>query len=336
MTETIADVTADTVPARAAVVTPARVLIALIRREFWEHRALWIVPLVTAAILVCLAAVAHFGAGANGGTPFGPFNSRSDGAPVADLHAIGVALASIRQWAVSVPLFLATFVMLFFYLLSSLYDERKDRSILFWKSLPVSDSATVISKLLVATVLVPLGVFLVWIATTVLVTAVWDARRAMGLVAGPPFVWDTVAWLKVDALMLTLVVMSSLWYAPVFAYLMLISAWARRNPFLWAVLPPLLLAVTERIAFGSSYLGRLFGARLAGVLTSLGVNDPEGGAFSGAMLQTPAGKLPSLPAVFDLLDYRQLLANIDLWIGVAVAVALVYAAIRVRRYRDDT
>jgi ABC-2 type transport system permease protein len=236
----------------------------------------------------------------------------------------------------TIPLFLSTAVMLLFYLLSSLYDERKDRSILFWKSLPVSDAATVLSKLLVATVVVPLGIFLVWVVTSLLYTAVWDMRLAMGFVAGPPFAWDIVAWLKVDALILTFVVMSSLWYAPVIAYLMLVSAWARRNPFLWAVLPPLILAVLERITFDSTHLGHLFGARMAGVLTSFGVSDPQGEAFKSAMLHTPFGDLVSIPSVFDLIDYRRLFANFELWAGVAVAVVFVYVAIRMRRYRDDT
>jgi ABC-2 type transport system permease protein len=226
---------------------------------------------------------------------------------------------------------MSTAVMLWFYLLSSLYDERKDRSILFWKSLPLSDTATVLSKLLVAAVVVPLGVYLVWILTHLLCVAVLRARLALGLAAAP-FTWDTIAWLKVNALMLTTVVMSSLWYAPIAAYLLLVSAWARRNPFLWAVLPPLMLWVAERLAFQTNYLGHLFGYRLA-LWRSFG---PDDGTFNGAMLQTPFGKLPSIPTAFDLLDYRRLFANVDLWLGVAVAVVLVYVAIRLRRYRDDT
>jgi ABC-2 type transport system permease protein len=331
MTETIADVTPDTGTARAAVVPRMRVVLALVQREFWEHRALWIVPLVVGALLVCLAAVAKFGGGGYDRMQFGPFNSNSDGSSVVDAHAIGVAVASIQQALLVVPFFMSTAVMLWFYLLSSLYDERKDRSILFWKSLPLSDTATVLSKLLVAAVVVPLGVYLVWILTHLLCVAALRARLALGLAAAP-FTWDTIAWLKVNALMLTTVVMSSLWYAPIAAYLVLVSAWARRNPFLWAVLPPLLLAVVERVAFGTTYLGHLFGYRLA-LWRSLG---PDDGTFNAAMLQTPFGKLPSIPTAFDLLDYRGLFANVDLWLGVVVAVVLVYVAIRLRRYRDDT
>ncbi len=330
MIETIAEVTPDRVGEQAAVVSPTRVMVALIRREFWEHRALWFVPLVVGALLICLASVAKFGGAGYDRMQHAPFSSSSDGS-VVDAHAAGVALSSIQQALLVVPFFMSTAVILWFYLLSSLYDERKDRSILFWKSLPVSDSATVLSKLLVAAVVVPLGVYLVWILTHLLCVAVLRARLALGL-ATAPFTWDTIAWLKVNALMLTTVVMSSLWYAPIAAYLLLVSAWARRNPFLWAVLPPLMLWIVERVAFQTNYLGHLFGYRLA-LWKSLG---PDDGTFNGAILQTPFGKLPSLPAAFDLLDYRHLLANFDLWAGVAVGAVLVYVAIRLRRYRDDT
>jgi ABC-2 type transport system permease protein len=339
----MSDAAADTPLAQEAAASPAtvipssRIMIALLRREFWEHRALWIVPLVTGALMVGLAALSHAGPGGYDQFPFGPFNWRSEGRPISDPRALAVAFFALRQWITTVPLFLATTVMLYFYLLSSLYDERKDRSILFWKSLPVSDAQTVLSKLLVALVVVPLGVCVVAVVTQLLCTAVWGIRESMGLAPGLQFVWDTVAYLKSDALMLMVVVLSSLWYAPVVGYLMLVSAWARRNPFLWAVLPPLILAVAEGISFGTWHLRNIFLARLAGAWTSLGLNGAASDAFNGAMLRAPFGRLISLPAVWDLIDLRRVfITNIDLWAGVAVAAAFVYVAIRLRRFRDDT
>jgi ABC-2 type transport system permease protein len=339
----MSDATAETTLAREtvvsspAVVSPARVMLALIQREFWEHRALWMVPVVTGALMVVLAALSHPSNGQYGEFPFGPFNWTSAGQPGYDPHAIAVAFFSLRQWITTVPLFLAATVTLYFYLLSSLYDERKDRSILFWKSLPVSDTQTVLSKLLVALVVVPLGVSAVAVVTQLLCTAVWGIRALVGLAPGFQFVWDTTAYLKSDALMLVVVVLSSLWYAPVVGYLILVSAWARRSPFLWAVLPPLILAVAEGVSFGTWHLRNIFLARLAGAWTSLGLNPAASEAFSQAMLRAPFGRVPSLPGVWDLIDLRRMfITNIALWIGVAVAVAFVYAAIRLRRYRDDT
>src|SRR5206468_10746510 len=52
-----------------------------------------------------------------------------------------------------------------FYCLDALYGERRDRSILFWKSLPVSDVMAVLSKLAIPIVILPLLSFAVTVAT---------------------------------------------------------------------------------------------------------------------------------------------------------------------------
>ncbi len=339
MSNTVADTMQTDTKEAAATVPTARILLALIRRELWEHRALWLVPLVIGALLVLVAAVTTVGSNGYGPMPMGPFDwnhaaQASDA--VAPARTIGIALYSIRKWVLSIPLGLSITVMLFFYLLSSLFDERKDRSILFWKSLPVSDAATVASKLLVALVVVPLGVFVVGLITNLLFAAVWDVRFALGLVHGPAFVWDLVAWLKVEGLMLSLVTLSMLWYAPIAAYLVLISAWARRNVFLWAILPPLILWIVEKQAFGTTYFIRAFAYRLGGIWGTLGLNQALRDAFVGSMVNTGHGRLVYLPAVFDALPVRDLFANTGLWTGLVAAVLLAYVAVRIRRFRDDT
>ena len=319
--------TADTVASRPATVPMTQVLIALIRREFWEHRALWTAPLIAGGLMVLAALLTHFGRNQYGTFPYfaGP-NSLT-----ADSHAVGVMISSARQIGASVPLYLAALVTLFFYLLSSLYDERKDRSILFWKSLPVSDTATVLSKLLVALVVVPLGVFVAAIVTDLLQRWVWDIRYAMGLVGGPQFIWDAGAWLKVEGFMLLIVALAVLWYAPIAAYLLVISAWSRRNAFLWAVLPPVILTVVERIAFGTRYVTNLVLYRLGGIWYDLWNNFRANSPPPGS-----SWKQNTFPSVFDLINFRDLFLDVDLWIGLIFAAALVYTAIRLRRYRDDT
>ena len=150
--------------------------------------------------------------------------------------------------------FIMMSVQLPYYLLDCLYAERKDRSILFWKALPVSDAQTVLSKLLVALAVVPLGVFVLTLFTDV---------AASGILAvhfhGSPLVraflrWDTQAWLHTQGLILGALIVVMLWYAPLAAYLMLVSAWAKRNAFLWAAMPPLVAMLVEKIAFGTSYV----------------------------------------------------------------------------------
>jgi len=116
-------------------------LAMLVRRELWEHRALWIAPLIVAALMVVSAFVASV-------------KFRLTHADMHDEGSEGMTMFSVMQGAVSMPLSLVTLIVLSFYLLDCLYAERKDRSILFWKSLPVSDNLTVLSKLLVALLVV--------------------------------------------------------------------------------------------------------------------------------------------------------------------------------------
>lgn len=318
--------TMATEASRPAAVPTWQVLVALIRREFWEHRPLWRAPLITGGLMVLATAFAHFGTNPYGPMPaFGPARSN------AGTHALGVMIASARQIGASAPLYLAALVTLFFYLLSSLYDERKDRSILFWKSLPVSDTVTVLSKLAVALVIVPLGVFVAASVADVLERWVWDIRYAMGLVHGPQFFWDTVAWLKVEAAMLTVLALAVLWYAPIATYLLVVSAWSRRNAFLWAILPPVILSVVERVAFGTRYIFDFLLYRMGGIwfdlVSNFRINAPGPSRF---------WKENTFPSVFDLVSFRDLFMNVDLWLGLIVAAAFVYVAIRLRRYRDDT
>ncbi len=343
MTDAAAEspMSADTaVASRPATVPTWQVMVALIRREFWEHRALWMVPLVTGALLVFIAMVARFpiGFGTNGNRmPYGPFNWYGPGRPVSDLHELGILLSSMAQWFIGVVLFIAVAVTIFFYLLSSLYDERKDRSILFWKSLPVSDTATVLAKFLVAVLIVPLVAFAIAIPTHLLNIAVWDIRQALGWTGGFSFAWDTLVWLKVEALILTIVALSALWYAPVAGYLLLVSSWSRRNAFLWAVLPPLILGIVERIGLGTEYVRNVVLGRLFGIWVDLGSNVAATAAFNHSIVNTDHGRrLVSIPDVFDLVNLRGLFSDVALWVGLLVAAALVYAAIRMRRYRDDT
>jgi ABC-2 type transport system permease protein len=220
-------------------------------------------------------------------------------------------------------------IVLSFYLMDCLYLERKDRSILFWKSLPVSDATTVISKLLVALVVVPLGVYLTAMVASVLVQMILAVRIAHGSLPNIAVAWDTVAWLKVQGLMLYGLIISMLWYAPLAAFLLLISAWARKNVFLWTTLPPVIAIIMERIAFGTRYTKHLLQYRTWGIWDALGVNPtpPEGVGH---------GRVVSLADLFDDIAMGKAFLNIDLWLGLAVAAVFIFAAIRFRRYRDDT
>jgi ABC-2 type transport system permease protein len=290
----------------------------LIRREFWEHRSLWITPLIVAGLLVLAAIPLHVG------------NDISDGPDnvLGDAHN-RLGIFTLVIWAQTVPQYLVMTIVLSFYLMDCLYLERKDRSILFWKSLPVSDATTVLSKLLVALVIVPLGVYLTAMVASVLFQTILAVRIAHGSLPDIAVAWDTVAWLKVQGLMLYGLVISMLWYAPLAAFLLLISAWARKNVFLWTTLPPVIAIIMERIAFGTRYTKHLLQYRTWGIWDAMGINPspPEGVGH---------GRVVSLADLFDDMSMGKAFLNIDLWLGLAVAAVFIYAAIRIRRYRDDT
>ncbi len=167
---------------------------------------------------------------------------------------------ALAQWALTLPHYLVMTLLLNFYLLDCLYAERKDRSILFWKSLPVSDGATVASKIVVACVVVPLGTFVLALVTDILFTAIWDLRAVI-MHTPELLVWDTVAFLKTQALMFLGLVISILWYAPFLGCFLLASACVRRNVLMWVTVVPLLVVIFEQIAFGTHWLSNFLDYR---------------------------------------------------------------------------
>jgi ABC-2 type transport system permease protein len=190
----------------------------------------------------------------------------------------------------------------------------------------VSDGATVASKLLVGLVVAPLGVFAVALVTNLLFTGVWNFRAFLGH-SDAVMLWDTVVWLKVEAMLLVGLVIAILWYAPLAAYLLLVSAWARRNVLLWATLPPVLAVILERIAFGTHFVGGLLQYRTVGIWRTLGAPHALGLKSIGH------GHVAS--HIFADLNITAALTNIDLWLGLVAAGAFAFAAARIRRYRDD-
>jgi ABC-2 type transport system permease protein len=318
MSSTLAEAAGDTPRSTAppAHLNTANTLLVLVRREFWEHRALWIAPLAVAGLL---ALVAAFG------------RAQIDRDDLRDLDGVAsadkrVAVFSIAQWALSVPLYLVLLCCVVWYLSDCLYAERRDRSILFWKSMPVSDELTVISKLVTALVAAPLVVFVLAILGHLAFFAIYQARVALGSFPAV-LTWSTYEWLRTELLMLALLPFAALWYAPVAAALLLLSVSTRR-PLLWATLIPVVALILERVALGTHYLRDFIAYRAFDIWGTLAL--PHESLISRHKGLHPVGSL------LGELNFRGALTDIDLWLGVAAAAALVYLTIRLRRYRDDT
>jgi len=302
--------------ANAATVVPASALMrragpldtvmALARRELWEHRSLWIAPLVVEALLAVSLLIGRI----NMDLPEQVLTAQQK-----------VAIFTIAQWVLAQPVFVVAAIVVGFYLLDCLYAERKDRSILFWKSLPLSDELTVGSKFLVAAVIVPLGVFVLAAAADLVFAAILAVRVPGALK------WSTFEWLRTELVLLLEVILGVLWYSPVAGALLLFSAWIRRNPILWASLVPVVAPIIERIALGTHYIWNFERYRVNGIWHSLVLGPNVFGSFQ---------HLPPVGVVLDTFNIRGAFTDIDLWLGVVAAIAFVYAAARVRRYRDDT
>lgn len=319
-------------PAAAPAVAPqrpfAQMLLTLARREFWEHRALWVAPLAVSVLLIFAALLTRPGS-LQFDFSFGPAPSLGS---LLENPRVRLAVFGLVHWVMSLPLYLVLILLLSYYLTDCLYAERRDRGILFWKSLPVSDRATVASKALVGLVVVPLGVYLLAVATDAVLSVIGLVRAQMGD-PDPLLHWDAVAWLKLQALMAIGTVLSILWLAPIGAYLLLVSVWARRNVFLWASVPPLLLPLLERVSFGTWHLMALLNYRSYGMWLL-----PElDGAKSRATVEvTPHLSLLSPVELFDALPVLRVFTNIQLWLGVLAALGMLYLAAYIRRYRDES
>jgi len=299
----------------------ANKVMMLIRREFWEIRSWWITPLVISGVLLVSAAFSggpggdghagmHFGPQVDGEVLLNPDPAKRDG-----IYAGYIGVLTLVQLAV-------LGIVVFFYLLDCLLSERKDRSILFWKSLPISDTEVVLSKALTALVLAPLIVLAVSAATQILFGAILWLRFHNSPLGGWVTVWNPLVWLKVQVGTLVLVPAVVVWYLPLAGYLLLVSVWARRNAFLWAVLPPVAVLLIEAMILQSHNFADFLGRRFAG-------------AFM--VMKFPEGEDHDLPALGEFLGHvARVFTHPETWMGVLVAVGFIVAVIRIRRYRDDS
>ena len=284
------------------MINTTRPFLTLVRRELWEHGSLIWAPLAMALMIIVVSLVSGMVKGSI------DIDLGEDG-PLPELFGDAEKQRGIFTLVMAglvLPQLLVAFVVVFFYLLDCLFTERRDRSILFWKSLPVSDAKTVLSKLFVALVAVPLWSWALSLVVGLVVFGV-VAAQVSGTPAAGLGTWHGGTWLTVQASLLGKLAIGVLWYLPVAGWLLLVSVLAKRAPFLWATLPFLVLSLAERIALGSNVVGALVAQRLFGFREEV-----------------------------SLMSEFPLLASPGLWIGVAVGAALVYAAIRVRRRSDDS
>ena len=282
-----------------AAVPATRVFYWSVRRELWENSSIYIAPLAVATValfafsLSSILGIWEKPLRLNPAQPQAPYD-------------MAAGLMMITGIIVSV-----------FYCLDALHGERRDRSILFWKSLPVSDVTTVLAKASIPLVILPLLTFAITVAMQWLMLLL---SSAVLLVSGQSvaMLWTKLSFLRMSLLLLYHIFTAhTLWPAPIYCWLLLVSGWPRRATFLWAALPLVAIGGVEQLAFHTWHFAALVASRLIGDVPTVAPTSPP--VF-------PIDPMVHIAAV-------RFLSNPGLWIGLAIGAALLAAAVRLRRYQ---
>ena len=331
-------------------ISPLRKMQWLIRRELWEHKGmlLW-APVLIGILMTALGALlaaatiaktkARTALTINGEDI--SWSSLLNAKAFAPRKADLIDIVTNNYTYTAAPLFLALGFLVFFYCLNALYDDRRDRSVLFWKSLPVSDLQTVLSKVAIALLVTPL---------IVLAAASLTSLAMLLILAGILAVhdiWLFTELLKSPGLYLSplqlfgLLPVYCLWALPTVGWLLMVSSWARSKVFFWAVGLPLLLLVL------AVWLGKL--SQMEGEFHWLQMNVIARGLLGtlpGSWYIFEPSLMPAMRA--HALAQGTTMANMSIfsnswsslalpatWLGSAAGAAMIYAAIRLRGWREE-
>ena len=280
-----------------------------VQRELWENRSIYMAPLAAGAVYITGFLISLFSL---------PRRARE----IADLNAYQQThkLAQLYAHIGMLLLVVGVFVGIF-YSLEALHGERRERSILFWKSLPVSDLTTVLSKASIPLIILPLLVFV--IAVLVQIFMRWVSLAVLVLSGvGAATEWTRLPLVQMQFVLLYGVIVITLWHAPIYCWMLLISGWARRAAFLWAIVPWIAFGVFEQVAFHSSYLGLMLQNRIFGFAdAAFDLKDASGAAIDPHFI------------LLSQVAPGRFLTNPTLWLGLIFAALCLAAAVRLRRYR---
>jgi len=289
--------------AAETITLPAiRLMYWSIRRELWESRSIYIAPLSAAGVffLGFLLSIFHLPAEMRQAAGLDPMHQRE---PIAMPYNIAAGLLMLTAIVVGV-----------FYSLDALQGERRDRSIFFWKSLPISDRTVVLSKASIPILLLPLLTFGITFLLQLLMLLI---SSAVLLISGGDvaMLWTLLSFGRMSLLLLYhLVTVHGVSVAPIYGWLLFVSGWAPRAAFLWAILPPLAIGTLEKIVFGTSSFAAMIGDRVGG---------------GGREAWTTPGRVPMDPTTHITLGH--FVISPGLWIGLGVTALFLIAAVRLRR-----
>jgi ABC-2 type transport system permease protein len=316
----------------------------LLKREYWENRGQVLrTPLITGAVFVLINIMGIIAGEVITGRKnihIGTFDLPDASSVDPDvLNKVGMAMDASMYMIASTMLTITAIVM-FFYCLGALFDDRKDRSILLWKSLPISDRDTVLSKLTTALVVAPVisalaGILTAW--AILLIFAITASMHGVGvfelLWTGHPFRVATTLLLSVPVYVL--------WALPTAGWLLLCSAWAKGRPFLWAILLPVgagaVISWLSLMGLFNGFSVWFWKHIVARVLLGL---FPGGWLPDSIHSQLQNGHVrihgpDQLVSMIGLQSNYAMLATPQLWVGAAAGAAMIVGAIWLRRWRTE-
>ncbi len=316
-------------------------MVSLLKREHWEHQvAFRYLPLVLAGLMLLvmlLASVsavqvnAQWGHGSDSGmeaTSFSDMLRGMEAAVPTETRNAGVRSGLL---SLAVPFGIVMGFVSIFYFISCLYDERKDRSILFWKSMPVSDMAVVGAKILTGFLVIPL---IFWVAALVTQLGGLIIGTGVAISAGIP-AWSTL-WAPSQLPLLAFTELGAfyialLWLAPILGWFLLVSVYINRAPLLAAIVPVLLAAILEGWIWHSSELLNWVGERFSAAVMTLSLPIARIAAGQGAELQALTdGNWSADTTLISIM------AEPQFWLGIGIFALCAIGAWYMRRYRDES
>jgi len=298
----------------------------LIRREIWEHRSLYVTPLVVALVMILTVLTAFvFASGYQEIVDIGIVGAQNlTGEAHRRAALLGVLIGN------TVPFMFAGAILTVFYCLDSLYAERKSKSILFWRSLPITDAETVISKLLTTVLAIPLIAFAVIVAAHLVILTLTSIFVSIEGGSSVFLVWKSAPLFDAWAAILIITMLLPIWFSPFIGWFLFVSAWTKRSPLLMAFLPLILVPTLEYWVLRTHLVWDAIQTRFEQLPIFKGI-DPE--TFFDEERFFASTDAVSL---LSYIDVGKFLTSPQMWAGVIVCGLFITAAIYVRRYRDES
>ncbi len=318
----------------------------LLKREYWENRGgfFW-APAIGAGITLLLTVMGLITAEVfrkkfTGDLQIGiPLKRLTEKLSEEDLSKLGGVL-DMALLSMSGLLQFVLFFVVFFYLLSALYDDRRDRSVLFWKSLPLSDGSMVVSKVLAAALVAPILSTLIAMALQFALLVLLSLYVLFHGINPLTVLWGPVSLLNVWGQMLANIPINAVWALPTIGWLLMVSAFARSKPFLWALLVPVSIGLLINWFDVLSIISIEYTAYWKHVVMRilLGVAP---GSFTLHVLVTDGIQLTNESGIQNFtstLTWSQMvkaMSSLNLWIGAVAGIGMIFIATRLRRWRDE-